>query len=67
MHLFKWSTYEVFNTYTGRVVASFKGPGIAARLYAVWLGSPFDYAVAEPLLCNPPGGNEDMGKANASV
>ncbi len=52
MHLFKWSNWEVFNTYTGRVVASFSGPGIAARLYAVWLGAPFDYEDMKPKLRN---------------
>lgn len=41
--MFKISTYEVFNACTGRVVATIQGPKIAAFLYAVWLGSPFDY------------------------
>lgn len=45
--MFKISTYEVFNTYTGRVVATIQGPRIAAFLIAYWYGSPFDYEDVE--------------------
>lgn len=43
MGLLKWSNWEVFNWYTGRVVVVYSGPGFFAYLIAVWLDPQFDY------------------------